>query len=138
MPKASVLQFRDYTVEGLRFTKNDIEINQREFHLNPHFQQEVIEKGGNQYDVKLSVEICSSEDNLAPFELCVEMIGHFSYTDTTEESGSDEFKKAILERNTVSILFPFLRQIVATLTSTANIAPLILPIMNFNNNDTGD
>ena len=33
---------------------------------------------------------------------------------------------------TVSILFPFLRQIVATLTSTANVPTLMLPIMNFN------
>lgn len=132
MPKASVLRFDDYTVEELLFRKNDILFDQQEFHLNPHFHQEVVELNENQYNVKLSVEICSEENKPTPFELRVALIGNFSYQQQQNENVSEDFKKTILERNTVSILFPFLRQIVATLTSSANIAPLILPIMNFN------
>jgi preprotein translocase subunit SecB len=64
-----------------------------------------------------------------PFELKVSMVGHFTYQ---EQEGEDTVvKDHILQENTVSILFPFLRSIVAALTSNANIPTLMLPVMNF-------
>ena len=49
-----------------------------------------------------------------------------------DETIDANLKDHILQTNTISILFPFLRQIVATLTNNANVATLMLPIMNFN------
>lgn len=68
-----------------------------------------------------------------PFELKVSMVGHFTYPEQEDED--TVAKDHILQENTVSILFPFLRSIVAALTSNANIPTLMLPVMNFTKND---
>ena len=119
MPKASVLQFDNYTVEELLFKKEPVKADQNEFQLQPHFEQEIVNLGDDKYDVHLS------------FHIHVAIVGHFTYFDQDETIDAN-LKDHILQTNTISILFPFLRQIVATLTNNANVATLMLPIMNFN------
>lgn len=131
MPKASVLQFDNYSVENLSFQIVPTDNEQHEFQIHPCFNTELVDLGDNNYDMRLSVEISSTEEFPMPFELCAVIVGHFTYVDENEATSPD-FKDQILKKNTVSILFPFLRQIVATLTSTANVPTLMLPIMNFN------
>lgn len=131
MPKASILQFNNYSVDELSFKIAPIGNEQHEFQTHPCFKTELIDLGENNYDMRLSVEISSTEEFPMPFELYAVIVGHFTYVDGNEETAPD-FKDQILKKNTVSILFPFLRQIVATLTSTANVPTLMLPIVNFN------
>lgn len=83
------------------------------------------------YDVHLSFDITPTEDHPMPFHIHVAIVGHFTYFDQDETIDAN-LKDHILQTNTISILFPFLRQIVATLTNNANVATLMLPIMNFN------
>ena len=131
MPKASVLQFHNYSVEELTFKKVPVLDGQHEFQLHPNFNHELIDLGDNKYDVKLSIEIRPEDDQPMPFQLRVIIVGHFTYIDDATNPDLNT-KKQVLQNNTVSILFPFLRQIVATLTNSANVATLMLPIMNFN------
>ncbi|MBQ9932661.1 MAG: protein-export chaperone SecB [Ruminiclostridium sp.] len=131
MPKVSVLQFNNYSVEELAFKIAPIDNEQQEFQVHPCFNTSLIDMGDNNYNMRLSVEVPSTEDFPMPFELRVAIVGHFTYVDENEDSPPD-YKTEILKKNTLSILFPFLRQIVATLTSTANVPTLMLPIMNFN------
>lgn len=130
MPKASVLQFNNYKVEEIIFKSTPVSNGKHQFELHPRFQQKVVDCGENRHNVYLSVEIASSEDNPMPFQLRVSIVGQFVFCD--EEGTVDQATKdRILQKNTVSILFPFLRSIVASLTSNANIPTLVLPIMNF-------
>ena len=131
MLKESVLQFYDYSVEELFFKNQDIKTEQHEFQISPDFNQEIIDLGNNKYDIMMSMEISPTEEAPVPFELRVAIIGHFVYVENENATVSPDFREKILKANTAAILFPFLRQIVATLTCTANIAPLMLPIMNF-------
>ena len=131
MPNTSVLQFNNYSVEELYYISTPVENGQNEFQLNTNFNQELLDLGNNNYDVNLSVEILPIEGQAAPFKLRVSITGHFVYTDE-QQSSSTDVKEQILRKNTVAILFPFLRQLVASLTNNANIATLMLPIMNFN------
>ena len=131
MPKASVLQFKGYSVDELVFKKLSVPEDQHEFQLNPHFNHALFEQGNNEYDVKLSVEISPDETHPTPFHLRVEMVGHFTYTESSQTPDAN-LKQQVLKKNTVSILFPFLRQIVASMTNNANISTLMLPVMNFN------
>ena len=131
MPKASVLQFDNYTVEELLFKKEPVKADQNEFQLQPHFEQEIVNLGDDKYDVHLSFDITPTEDHPMPFHIHVAIVGHFTYFDQDETIDAN-LKDHILQTNTISILFPFLRQIVATLTNNANVATLMLPIMNFN------
>ena len=101
-----------------------------EFELHPEFNRELIDMGNNNYDMRLSVAIAPSDSNPLPFELRAVIVGHFSYNDPNQEF-SEQNRYIVLKRNTVSILFPFLRAIVASLTTAANIPTLVFPIMNF-------
>lgn len=130
MPKASFLQFNNYKVEELIFKSTPVTNDQHEFEIHPYFQHKVLDRDENKYDVYLSVEIPSSEEHPMPFQLKVALVGHFAFHDP-EGKVSPENKDYILQKNTVSILFPFLRSIVASLTTNANIPTLVLPIMNF-------
>lgn len=130
MPKASILQFNNYKVTEMHFESTPVSGDQHEFELHPEFHSSVVNCGENQYDVTLSVEIASTKDRPMPFRLKVALAGHFALRDG-DEMVSPEMKEQIIQKNTVSILFPFLRSIVATLTATANIPTLLLPIMNF-------
>ena len=129
MPKASCLQFKNYTVEKLLFETVPIDAEIHEFELHPNFHNQLIDIGNDNYDVELSVDIAPEENHPMPFKLSVSLIGHFSYSDDAN-SCSDEQKEDILRHNTIAILFPFLRSIVASLTTSANIPPLIMPILN--------
>ena len=134
MPKASILQFNNYEVEELSFKSVQVINGQHEFELHPDFQQNVIACGEDEYDVHLSVEIAGSEERPLPFHLKVALVGHFVFC-SEETNISSEMKEQIIRRNTISILFPFLRSIVATLTTSANIPTLLLPIMNFSEDE---
>lgn len=137
MPKASVLQFNNYSVEELLFKKTEVPEGLHEFQLQPHFNHELCDCGDNKFDVKLSVEISPDEDHPMPFQLRVAIVGHFTYLEDKSESDKN-LKQQVLKKNTVAILFPFLRQIVASLTNNANIATLMLPIMNFNDDHVSE
>lgn len=130
MPKASVLQFHNYQVEELMFRKTPVSAEQHEFELNPHLEHKMVEAGDDRYEIHLSIEIASTEEKPMPFELKVSLVGYFTFCDENNEIPK-RAKNAILRENTVSILFPFLRSTVASVTTSANIPTLVLPIMNF-------
>ena len=79
MPKASVLQFDNYTVEELLFKKEPVKADQNEFQLQPHFEQEIVNLGDDKYDVHLSFDITPTEDHPMPFHIHVAIVGHFTY-----------------------------------------------------------
>lgn len=128
MAKASVLKFIHYTVDDIQFKSVQVAIDKHEFELHPHFKRNLMEVGDHLYDLKLTMEILSSEKQEIPFNLMVSLTGHFALM---EEGISEKQKEDILKKNTVAILFPFLRAIVASITTAANIVPLVLPVMNF-------
>ncbi len=134
MAKNSVLQFHNYTVEELLYRSYPVDAEHREFELHPQFHHTLEELGDGRYDMHFSVAIEPDENHPLPFELRVSIVGHFSYDDP-EHTCNDTLKQTVLHTNTLSILFPFLRSIVAALTTSANISPLIFPVMNFAGND---
>lgn len=131
MPKRSVLQFVNYTVDEIHFKMIPTENGEKQFEFEPKFGRKLNNLGNSKYDFSLSVEIDSKEDHPMPFEMAVTLTGHFLLKEEEDDPISDEMKKTLLMNNTTAILFPFLRSIVATVTSNANMSALILPVMNF-------
>ena len=126
MQAKSALQFLGYDVSVLRFKKTDA-INEKGFQVTPRFKREVKALPDECYDVGLGILIRGSEESPIPFELCVELTGHFKAFFTDE---SEQTKKQLTTQNTVAILFPFLRSTVVSLTLAANIPPVLLPVIN--------
>jgi preprotein translocase subunit SecB len=129
MSADSCLQFDGYEVNTINFKlSNGVKENQ-EIQINPKLQIEVNEVANDSYRVKLSFTLESEENNELPFDMSIVMTGHFSFCagETKEET---ELREKVMHENTVAIMFPFLRSIVASLTVTANIPPLVLPVIN--------
>ena len=74
-------------------------------------------------EISLSTEIFKGIEN-APFNMSVEIVGFF------ELEGDDDISH--YEANAIAIMYPYLRAIISTYTSSANVMPVILPAININ------
>lgn len=126
MPAKSVLTFKGYKINKMSFALNEVKGKKREFQIAPEFSKSVVEHDNNKYEVILSVGINSEDDAPVPFDLFVEMAGYFELREGLEE----DLQKNLLNRNAVAIMYPFLRAAVSSLTSTANVTSLVLPVIN--------
>lgn len=130
----SVFQFDSYQVEKIVFN------------LNPDFDGSKI---GERIPLSHSIEVVLSiTDDLRhgkvtlnsrvfenageknfPFSLDVSLTGYF----TTQGVMTKDDLTRFVEINGTAALFPFLRSAVADVTKTANIQPLMLPLVNIHN-----
>lgn len=125
MPAKSALQFMGYEVNQIVYRKTNHAIEADEIRISPQFKKSVQELGANLYDVSLGILIQGSEEQPLPFEIGVELTGHFFLVDEEEP-----LRTQVINQNTVAILFPFLRSTVASVSMAANVSPVILPIIN--------
>ena len=82
-----------------------------------------VNKEQNKMDVTLSVGIFKGVED-APFHMEVVTTGYF------ELEGNDNITK--YESNAINILYPYIRAIISTYTTSANISPVTLPILDLN------
>ena len=64
----------------------------------------------------------------ADYNIDISLIGNFTIL-----CEDDNMKKQVIEKNTVSILFPYIRSEVTILTSQPELEPFIIPPLNINN-----
>lgn len=67
-----------------------------------------------------------TDESANPFEFKVEMVAEFNYTPDEE--------RADIHVNSFDQLFPFLRQLIHTVTSTSGMQGLMIPILHLNKN----
>lgn len=123
----SPMQFLDY-----RADKIHLEIN-HEFHndggpvnLNPQISVDTSEIENDLFSTTISVHLRETEESgELPFYLDVVVTGRFKFG-----AMEDDLKKSLMNNNAAAILLPYLRSIVTTITATANIPPLVLPLIN--------
>lgn len=72
------------------------------------------------------LEFRVTDADMNPFEIKIEMIAEFTY--------GDEDEKADIHVTSFDQMFPFLRQVVNTLTSMSGMPGLMIPIMKLNRN----
>jgi preprotein translocase subunit SecB len=123
----SVLRFIDYNVEKIHFESNDkFEEGPVKIQFSVDADFEYIDDEDNTTLVALNVTIFDDPvANNYPFSMFVRIVGFFEI-----DVDENELKKTLAEKNAVSILFPYLRSIITTYTSLANVQPLILPPIN--------
>ena len=120
----SVLRFDKYIVDEVVFKTNP-EFNPTDDKLKINFsiKKDVKHKDNGQVVVSLQVNIFekANEKNY-PFEMMVQLRGFFTMSDPTIN----------LDSNAIAILYPYIRSIVSVYTSSINVPPLILPVINVN------
>ncbi|UUX35194.1 hypothetical protein [Fundicoccus culcitae] len=129
----AVITFENYEVLEMQYSENthyNEEINNGNVSLENKFQFEFsLNDEENKALVTIIASIGDVTSETQPFYVAVTLQGKFSY-DVEEDTNGEGFI-AYLKSNAVAIMFPYLRQIISTLTSMANNYPAyIMPTIN--------
>lgn len=118
-------------------------IDKIDYKINPNFQSDnnkvdikpQFSRAINKVDESKVIVIIEFKTDLetSPFFLNIRINGLFE----CQGWEGDETGKFLINENTSTILFPYLRQAITTVTGLANVTPLVLPVINtynlFNN-----
>jgi len=122
----------NFSFEEIRIVEVDFKVKQPEEHgeiqVNPSLSF------GHTVDLNL-LEVnlgISFEHPCAPFKFNVIGVGKFKFKKNIQESFGDKINQVAII-NCCSIIFPFLREIIAELTRKAGFTPMLLPPVNFLN-----
>jgi preprotein translocase subunit SecB len=117
-----------YTVDKVSFILNkdfDFKANPK-VKVIPKFDREFTKIDANTFSLSLSVSF-DHPDNIIPFFMDVQVSGKFIFT-----NWEDPKINQIAINNSTSVLYPYIRALVTTVTANANVPPYILPVMNSN------
>ncbi|HEF5710464.1 protein-export chaperone SecB [Bacillus cereus] len=123
----SSLHFIDYIVNFIEFSRNDDFEDGKptiDFHINR--KVDYLEDEENTMLVTIEVTIFDNpKEKNYPFSMKLNVTGIFEL-----ENVDMDKRVSFAEVNSVAILFPYIRSLITTYTSNANIPPLILPPIN--------
>lgn len=123
-PINSSLKFVNYIVNNVYFNYNQKQNSEKNWKLTFNFRNVTkINEEKNKMEISLSTDIFKDIED-APFNMSVEIIGFF------ELEGIGDISH--YESNAIAIMYPYLRAIISTYTSSANVMPIILPAININ------
>lgn len=121
----SVLKLENLIINKIEFERGLQDIDQNELSVKINHNISFI-KEDEIHRVDLMVAI---EDENELFRLKLNLSGFF-FVDM--ENIDEEMKESLLKRNTLSILFPYLRTQISLITTQPGMKPIILPPININ------
>ena len=119
---ASVLKMNDLYVRRCSFERIPGEFT--DFELQLSVDKEIEERDDGTYEVILQMRLTNEPGE---FTLQATMAGNFEVNAPTEK-----VKREVIEKNTVSIMFPYLRSQITLLSSQPGMKPIVLPPININ------
>lgn len=127
MESNSILEFRDYKVKSVIFKINEnYEGNSVDLDFRMRSRYRFLNDNMNEFLTELNVEIFSNaEEKNYPFTMNLVVEGFFKVNSNNENIIND-----MVTKNSISILFPYVRSLVSTYTSNSNVNTLILPPIN--------
>lgn len=121
----SKLIFKNYVVEKVEFEANfeySGEDRKIDFDFNSNYTFD-----DNNFVLNLeTIVFPKAKINDYPFTMRVKLIGLFEVESETTEKDKIDFA----EKNSIAILFPYIRALISVYTSNANIGAIILPPIN--------
>ena len=118
----SKLIFKKYIVDEIVFKYNK-EFKNKPVEIIFDIDKKINYENDKKMNVSLKVKIFE-ENEKYPFYMMVSITGFFEIENNDEGIN--------FEPNAIAILYPFIRSIVSTYTASANVMPLILPVINVN------
>ena len=118
---------RGITAEELSYTMNRIQITPNtRFELKPQFARQIrqVKENDKLYFLVLEVKIESTEADPKPFNLKCRLVGAFEAEDVLTEED-----RQVLTISMTEIVYPYLRSAVSSLTATAFVNPIMLPVI---------
>ncbi|MEA4821401.1 MAG: protein-export chaperone SecB [Erysipelotrichales bacterium] len=121
----SILKLHKIVVDKITFDrKEDCDTDSKlNFTINNSISQS--STIGSSFKVSVCTEILNEKKDI---RISVTMSGYFDFE--TQEEISDSAKRELMEKNTLAILFPYVRSFITTLTAQSGLKPVILPPIN--------
>ena len=127
MESTSVLEFENYIVKSVEFRVNEeFEGDSVDLDFKIKAGYKFLNESMNEFSTLLEVVIFENQlSNNYPFTMKLEVEGFFKVNSDDEDIIYDRATK-----NSISILFPYVRSLVSTYTANSNINTLVLPPIN--------
>lgn len=115
-------RFKDYKIvdASIHISPDGITSNKMSVEMKPQSCASDLDLN---YKLQLDIKISNSENQFSVF---VSIIGLFEFDSDLEPKAKENFFKI----NAPSILFPYVRAYISTLTSLSGMVPVILPTIN--------
>ena len=120
----SVLIAKKIFIENMNFQRREV-LNGTLHMSRSSIGKNIEEINNNEYKCSLALKM-SDEDETAGLEIVVSGIFEFNIEMKNEQ------KQIIITKNTMAILFPYLRAQVTMMTSQPDMEPVVLPAININ------
>lgn len=98
------------------------------FKMNPIYTKQITKENNQTYTLVLMFSILSTTQNPFPIDLTA----HLSATFTFSEDATEEQIENFLQVPAVQIIYPHLRSLISSVTASAYLQPLLLPLINPN------
>lgn len=112
----SILKLEDIMIIESNFKRKEKNIDNSSIGLSVDRKVEQIDD--NKYKVILEVVVGDDNEDIHIYIKCM---GIFSI---------DKYEKSLIERNTLAILFPYVRSYISTITTQPGMTPIVLPAIN--------
>ena len=125
----SVLEFDGYSVKEIQYKKNEqFKADKTSVDLSPKLDTNYA-VSDSKITVELGIKIGNTDDSDLPFGVYVKIVGNFTFNpeEDTQSIGLTEF----VQKNSVAILYPYLRALVSNITNySEDFPPYNLPTIN--------
>jgi preprotein translocase subunit SecB len=124
-----IVSFLGYSLREINFSKNDY-FKGGKVNLDLKISKNSTYIDNKRVRMNLNVKLFSNVvDNNYPFTLAFVISGLFQYREINIEVDNN---RELIEKMMIDILYPYIRTIVTSILTTANMPPLFLPTINVN------
>ena len=115
-PYASQLKLVDLMIVESSFSRTEKEI--QDAALEMEIEKDIQKQSEDQYEITLAVRLKEKNNQI---NIYVKSKAHF----TTQQENTN-----LIEKNTIAIIFPYVRSHISSITSQPRMMPIVLPPMN--------
>lgn len=115
-PYASQLKLVDLMIVESSFLRTEKEI--QDAALEMEIEKDIQKQSEDQYEITLAVRLKEKKNQINVY---VKSKAHF----TTQQENTN-----LIEKNTIAIIFPYVRSHISSITSQPGMMPIVLPPMN--------
>ncbi len=124
-----IVSFLGFSLREINFSKNDY-FKGGKVNLDLKISKNSTYIDNKRVRMNLNVKLFSDVvDNNYPFTLAFVISGLFQYREINIEVDNN---RELIEKMMIDILYPYIRTIVTSILTTANMPPLFLPTINVN------
>lgn len=120
-PVKAELEMKKIYFDRIDYRRDVIDPHELNYQIN--FKREICKHDDDTYTVSLLCNIAESKNQ--SIELHIRIVGYFRCV-----CDDENMRKTLVKKNTVAILFPYLRSHITLVTTQPDMPPIVLPPMN--------